>query len=816
MRSKHTGFIFLSILFLNCFLPSAQASLKLNMASLDNAALMPMPKQLDIKKSSLKLESSLSVHIEGMSEQRKRFQLQRFQSHLNRVGNSTFTVFEDEKQNAHLTIDIQQQEQGLSVPQYGEDESYKLIVNQRGIRIEAQSVFGAQHALTTLVQLVYSQQKNVPAKSAVFIPNVVIQDTPRFAWRGLLIDSVRHFLPISSIKRQLKGMAAAKLNVFHWHLTDDQGWRIESKAYPLLTAKASDGDFYTQADIKEVVEYASLLGIRVLPEIGMPGHASAIAVAYPQLMTKDKTYDMERHWGVFKPLLDIANPKVYEFIDTLIGEMVTLFPEQYFHIGGDEVDAEHWLEDEHIRLLMSGKNLQNGADLQNYFNSKIQPIIAKHHRQMAGWDEIFHPQLPKQILVQSWRGHDSLNAVAKAGYQGVLSTGFYIDQPQYTDYHYRNDPHLVSPLVDLTHPKSHAKQFVIERLKGSPVKGELLILGEQVLIKLNNNHHQLAKRETELALEEHLAVQFDSWMGPLSFEFDFAKSTGFVLIGNSRYPFTISELTTPKPITLAPALSSKQQALILGGEATMWSEMITKDNIDVRVWPRLFAIAERLWSPAEVKQADNMYARLDVISEYADQVIGLLHFSQQQSGWAELIPPNLTKQQQDETLALLNTLALLLEPSHYYTRHHIKHLNDEYHQLAPLDLFVDFLAVESKEVRFLKEHVKAYIAGNTRALTDIEQRLEQWQRALNAEQGLLAKSEKLKSLQTTYENLQRFANYTQRTIEVCQGKQQTENLDERLLALQALTDELVIAGIYPVRRLFLHCAAVQHSELKQD
>ena len=809
MRNKYTVYIFLSILFLKCFLPSVQASIKLNIDSQDNAALMPMPKLVNIKAITLKLDSSLRVYIEGMSEQRKRFQLQRLQSHFNRTSNSTFTVLEGEKQNADLIVDIQQQEQALSVPQYGEDESYALMINQHGISIKAQSVFGAQHALTTLLQLVHSKQKKMPAKSEVFIPHADIQDTPRFAWRGLLIDSVRHFLPISTIKRQLEGMAAAKLNVFHWHLTDDQGWRIESKAYPLLTAKASDGDFYSQAEIKEVVEYAGLLGIRVLPEIGMPGHASAIAVAYPQLMTKTKEYEMERHWGVFKPLLDIDNPKVYEFIDTLIGEMVTLFPELYFHMGGDEVDAEHWLEDEQIQSLKRRKELQNGADLQNYFNSKIQPIIAKHNRKMAGWDEIFPPQLPKRILVQSWRGHDSLNAVAKSGYQGVLSTGFYIDQPQYTDYHYRNDPHFISPLADLTQPKNHAKQFVIERLKGNPVQGELLILGEQILIKLNNNHHQLAKRETALDLVQHLVAQFDSWMGPLSFEFDLEKNSGFVLIGNSRYPFTMSELTTPKQITLAPALLPNQQALILGGEATMWSEMITKDNIDVRIWPRLFAIAERLWSPAKVNESNNMYARLDAISEYADQVVGLQHDIQQQAGWAGLISKNLSQQQQHETLAFLNALALLLEPSHYYTRHHIKHLNDEYHQRAPLDLFVDFLAVESKELRFLKAQVKAYIAGNARAMTHIEQRLGQWQRALNAEQGLLAKSEKLKPLQTTYENLKRFVDYTQRTIEVCEGKQQTAKLDERLLELQALTDELVIAGIYPVRQLFLHCAALQ-------
>jgi len=803
MQSNATVLIFLAAWLLAYVLTATSVSAEPTSTA---RMLIPTPMQLDVKAAKLSLDPTLRVYVEGMSEQRQRFQLSRLQLHLSRASNTKVKIAEVDKQSANLTILIRQQERDLTIPQYGEDESYELTIHPQGLHIKAQSVFGAQHALTTLVQLAYSQQTKASANNTLLMPLAHIQDQPRFAWRGLLIDSVRHFLPVTTIKRQLDGMAAAKLNVFHWHLTDDQGWRVESKRFPRLTEKASDGDFYSQAEIKEIVEYASLLGIRVLPEIGMPGHASAIAVAYPELMTKVKHYEMERHWGVFKPLLDIANPKVYEFVDALIGEMVLLFPDAYFHIGGDEVEAEHWLEDQKIKVLMENKKLKNGADLQNYFNSKVQPIIAKHNRKMVGWDEIFHPQLPQQIVVQSWRGHDSLNAVAKAGYQGVLSTGFYIDQPQYTDYHYRNDPHFNRPKLDLTQPKHGAKQFVIERLKGSAVRGELVMLGDQLLIKLNNNHHQLAQLMPSFSTQQ-LNAQMDSWMGPLSFEFIFAKNSGFVLIGNSRYSFTLKDLDTPNTITLSPTLSAEQQALILGGEATMWSEMVTKDNIDLRIWPRLFAIAERLWSPANTNDAEHMYVRLDVVNAFAAEVIGLAHLAQQQQGFNALIDKTLPNTEQQNTLSQLNTMAQMLEPSHYYTRHHIKYLNNAYHQQAPLDLYVDFLAVESKQVRLLNNQVNAYQLGDKQALANIAQQIMQWQKALQLGKGLLARNARLSSLQHTFNRLQSFIALTQQVVKVCQGQQTQQKLDEQLLALQNLTDELVISAIYPIRNLFLQCAA---------
>lgn len=803
MRCYKAIFILLSLLFSSLAFSSVHPH--------SDLPLMPMPKYISQNGAELNLGSAFSVYIEGMSKSRQNFQLQRLQLHLSRINQGAVKISPGNKELADIKISIHQPETTLTVPQFGEDESYTILISNSGVNIQAMSVFGAQHALTTLIQLA-NTGKARREKKGISLPILSIEDEPRYAWRGLLIDSARHFLSLQTIKRQLDGMAAAKLNVFHWHLTDDQGWRVESKQYPRLTTAASDGDYYSQQEIKEVVEYASLLGIRVLPEIGMPGHASAIAVAYPKLMTKNKHYEMERHWGVFKPLLDIANPEVYEFIDTLIGEMVTLFPDRFFHIGGDEVDPEHWLEDSRINNLMQQYKLQSGADLQSYFNSKVQPIIAKHQRVMVGWDEIFHPQLPNNIVVQSWRGHDSLNTIAKAGYKGLLSTGFYIDQPQYTDYHYRNDPLLLPPTIDLTQPKRLAKQFVIERLKGKAVKGELLLLGSQLLIKLNNNHHQRAVLTTESSSTQHLSAKLDSWMGPLTFEFNFIKNTGFVLIGNSRYPITIEDSLSPAPVTITQPLSKTQEASILGAEATIWSEMVTEDNIDLRIWPRLFAIAERLWSQARVNNPQSMYERLEKVNVFADKVINLSHNKQQRSGFKALINSKLTEREQVGTLNLLNTMAQLLEPSHYYTRHHIKFLNDKYHQNAPLDSYVDFLAVESDQIRYLKQQVNAFISGNKKASENIYKQLLTWERALALEHGLLSKSEQLKLLQPVFEKLTRFIAHSKTVLEVCKSNKAVKEIEDELLTLTSLSDELVIAGIYPVRDLYLHCVAAQDKE----
>ncbi|CAH9057456.1 hypothetical protein PSECIP111854_02000 [Pseudoalteromonas sp. CIP111854] len=763
--------------------------------------LMPMPKHINLAQGELVLTDEVNVSFTGFSKARAIFQRTKLATYFTRIAKNKVMLIEASDKPVAISIEVMVPEQRLSALQLGDDESYELVIDNRAVRIKAKSVFGAQHALTTLVQLA----KKGTAQQIV-LPLLSIKDNPRFAWRGLLIDSARHFMPVDTIKRQLDGMSAAKLNVLHWHLTDDQGWRMHSKVFPKLTQYASDGLFYTQVQVKEIIRYASLLGIRVVPEFGMPGHASAIAVAYPEFMADIKEYQMQRHWGVFKPLLNIANPKVYEFIDKLLAEVTEIFPDKYLHIGGDEVEPEQWLKNEQIQQLMTQKQLQDGHDLQNYFNTQLQRIIAKHGRVMMGWDEIFHPQLAEDILVQSWRGHDSLYRIANAGFSGVLSTGFYIDQPQYSDYHYRNDP-LKEPIaVDLTQPQVLSLAFIINRLKGSEVKGELLVLGEQVLIKLNDHYHRVASVQNPVNKQDMQLVAFmDSWMGPLKFEFDLVKQRGTVMIGNSRYPLQMNSLNKPQQVTLPPELKKQNQALILGAEATIWSEMVTADNIDLRIWPRLFVIAERLWSAKKLTNSSAMYSRLGTIDNYAANVIGLAHQSQQHTGFSSLINPKLNEQNKANTLQLLFTMAQMLEPSHYYTRHHIKYLNNQYHQQANLNSFVDFLAVESEQVRELNNNVARYLSGKSSALGLIESQLLQWQQVLETNKKLLRKPILVQNHHQIVSKIQRFLEYSKEVIAKCKGSSSDAMLESKLLSLQALTDETVIAGIYPMRDLYLGC-----------
>ena len=763
-------------------------------------SLMPMPTKITTQPGDLQLSTQFNVSVSGFSESRKAFQLARLAKHLSRIANEDVRLVEKPKgSEVALSIAVANKESSLLTPQFNEDESYSLAITKNGIEITANTVFGAQHGLSTLLQLARFDNKHL------LFQKVAIDDAPRFPWRGLLIDSVRHFISLDTIKRQLDGMASAKLNVLHWHLTDDQGWRMESKRFPKLTEKASDGLFYSQEEIKEVIEYASKLGIRIVPEFGMPGHASAIAVASPELMSKQKDYEMERHWGVFKPLLDVSNPAVYQFVDALIGEMVTIFPDQYLHIGGDEVEPEHWLHNKQIQALMQTEKLENGADIQNYFNTQVLPIIQKHQRIMMGWDEIFHPELPKDIIVQSWRGHDSLNAVANSGYRGILSTGFYIDQPQYTDYHYRNDPLRVFPEVDVSEPQVFAKAFVIDRLKGSDVKGELVVLGDQVLIKLNKNNHQLAQvNKVVKADTKQFVAKLDSWMGPLTFEFNFIAQQNFVMIGNSRYPVSVSTLSSPQAVSLSETLSSDKKNLILGAEATIWTEMVTDENIDLRIWPRLYAISERLWSNKGLTNSADMYQRLAKVDQFAAEVIGLEHRTQQQAGWQGLIDESEDLAKQKSSLALLETLAELVEPAHYYTRHHIKYLNDEYHQRAPLDLYVDYLAVESSQIRALHEQVAAFKNGDKEAFSTIKRKLDEWHSALSNKQLAITKQHETQ-LHELLAKVTEFVELAKQVTSYCEGTQLKTDVLNSLMNLQSLSDEIVLAGITPMRELYMAC-----------
>ncbi|MFH2025981.1 MAG: family 20 glycosylhydrolase, partial [bacterium] len=231
-----------------------------------------------------------------------------------------------------------------------------------------------------------------------------------------------------------------KLNVFHWHLADDQGFRVECKTWPKLHELGSDGFYYTQDQIKEIIAYAADRGIRVIPEFDIPAHATSWLVAYPELGSAPGPYSMERGWGIKDPTMNPVNEFTYAFLDEFFSEMAALFPDDYMHIGGDENNGKHWDANPEIQQFMKDNDIPDKHMLQAYFNKRILKILAKYNKKMIGWDEIFQPGLPTDIVIHSWRGQKSLIESAQKGYMGILSNGYYIDLIQTAQYHYLNDP----------------------------------------------------------------------------------------------------------------------------------------------------------------------------------------------------------------------------------------------------------------------------------------------------------------------------------------------------------------------------------------
>jgi hexosaminidase len=255
-----------------------------------------------------------------------------------------------------------------------------------------------------------------------------------------MIDTGRHFMPLDVLRQNLDLMEATKLNVFHWHLSEDQGFRIESKVYPLLQEKGSDGLYYTQDEVRGLIAYAHDRGIRVVPEFDMPGHAGSWFVGYPDLASGTGPYSIVRKWGIFDPAMDPTRDSTYQFLDRFFGEMTALFPDAYFHIGGDECNGKEWDANPRIQHFMQAHHLKNNAALQAYFTGRVQKLVTKYGKITVGWDEVLQPDTPKDVVIQSWRGQDSLAAAARQGNRGILSWGYYLDLNEPAAQHYAVDP----------------------------------------------------------------------------------------------------------------------------------------------------------------------------------------------------------------------------------------------------------------------------------------------------------------------------------------------------------------------------------------
>ncbi len=548
--------------------------------------LMPMPASVQQGTGQLAINQSFAIVVTGGHDAALDGAVQRFVDQLSRQTGIPFRP----KPGAAPALQVHA-DQGLQpVQKLDEDESYELTVADSGAKITAPTTLGVLRGLQTFLQLVQITPTGFAA------PVVTIKDQPRFPWRGMLIDVSRHFIPIDVLKRNIDGMAAVKMNVLHWHLSDDQGFRVESKKFPKLTEMGSDNMFYTQDQIREFIAYAHERGIRVLPEFDMPGHSRSWFLGYPELSSGAGPYTLEG--GGIDPIMDPTRESTYKFLEKFIAEMAKLFPDPYFHIGGDEVDGKQWDANPKIQEFIKAHGMKNNQDLQAYFNQRLEKIVAKNHKTMVGWDEILHPDLPKTVIVQSWRGQASLAAAAKQGYRGLLSYGYYLDLMWPAARHYAVDP--------------------------------------------------------------------------------------------------MSMTTTDGAADLTP----QERSLILGGESCQWAEWVTPENIDSHIWPRNAVIAERLWSPQEVKDVASMYRRMNAVS-YQLESLGLTH----NSARAHM----LQRMAGNSDISALRVLADVVEPVKEYNRWDDAKGPIDFH--SPLTRMIDAVSPESDTARRFSELVQSFVQG---------------------------------------------------------------------------------------------------------
>ena len=408
--------------------------------------LMPLPASMERGLGQMRLDSNFSIVLEGYREERLNRAASRLQQRIER---ETGLIFIPQKAAIPIKLTIRTAGASKPVQELGEDESYALEVANTGATLTAPNPLGVLRGMQTFLQLIRQD------KDGFVLDTVTIRDKPRFPWRGLMLDSSRHFQPMPQVLQELDAMEMVKLNVFHWHLSDDQGFRAESHRYPKLQEMGSDGRFYTQAEMRAVVAYARDRGIRVVPEFDMPGHARSWFVGYPRLAALPGPYTVVHHYTVddFEhpdpkqdAAMDPSKEEVYRFLDGFLAEMTALFPDHYFHIGGDECDGKQWDATPHVQEFMKAHGIKDDPALQAYFTERVQKLVTKHGKISIGWDEVLQPDTPKDVVIQSWRGQRSLFQAASRGNRGILSAGYYIDLNQPASQHYLVDPVVLPPL----------------------------------------------------------------------------------------------------------------------------------------------------------------------------------------------------------------------------------------------------------------------------------------------------------------------------------------------------------------------------------
>ena len=547
--------------------------------------VMPLPAHVVKGDGSLSVDDGLVLVFHGFAEPRLERARERFYTTLAR---ETGILKWKKAPEERLPFVVETRGPSEVIQRVGEDESYHLEVSPAGVVLRAANPLGVLRGLQTFLQAVHTTPQGFQVDA------MTIDDAPRFPWRGLMIDSGRHFMPVQIVKQNLDAMEAVKLNVLHWHVSEDQGFRIESKVFPKLQGLGSDGQYYTQAQVSDVIAYARDRGIRVYPEFEMPSHANSLYVGYPELADGKGPYHLKRKfgekWGRPRNASEDSsmNPTLestYSFLDKFVQEMSALFPDQYWHMGGDGEDAmTEWATNPSVQSFMKAHGMKDTTALQLYFTGRLAKIISSHHKTPIGWDEVLQPETPKNVMIQSWRGLDSLASAARSGHKEILSWGYYLDLNEPASRHYAVDP-LGKPVSDLT---------------------------------------------------------------------------------------------------------PEQQALVLGGETAMWTEYVSPETIDGRIWPRAAAVAERLWSSQNTRDVADMYARLPILSQYL---------------WARGLPFQEDRARMYQRIvgtadvSSLNILASVVEPPKGFPREGDR----EYDVFTPLSHLADVIPAESDVARRFRE-----------------------------------------------------------------------------------------------------------------
>lgn len=635
-------------LLLLCTL-NAQAQSNINSTSTPQKEfinVMPYPQSVQMGSGRLYITTEFLIHLSGApKDQTLEAASNRF---IRKLKARTLTYFEQEKvilnsNNPTLSIfKIQVKEK--TEPFIGVNETYQLVIDSSKAVLTAPTTIGALRGLETVLQLVQADAKGF------YLPTIKIDDAPRFRWRGMMLDVARHFLPIDVLKRNIDAMAMVKLNVLHLHLSDDEGFRVESKVFPKLHELGSNGQFYTQEELKGIIQYAQVRGIMVYPEFDLPGHSTSWFAGYPELASAPGPYQPGHRYKIkpgssmgeaintimkaATPTLNPTKESTYQFLEKFISEMVAIFPAPYLHIGADENNGAAWNENPQIVQFMAQQGIKDVHQLQAYFVRRMHTILKKHQRTSIGWEELYDAELPKNVIVQVWGAigpnRPTPQQIAQQGTPVLISKGFYLDY---------------------------------------------------------------------------------------------------------FYPAYIHYLNSNIPV--------ETNANILGGEAALWSELVDENSFETRAWPRTAAAAERLWSPESVKDIDDMYRRLFVLSDRLEE-IGLNH----RLNTTRLLSGLCSGQDIQSPLRVLETLA----PARGYGRLLTQFVAPERskYQQAPLVDLPDLLSCDSEAAWLFRKKVEQYLSTKDQsAQTAIIQQLNSWKEA----------ALKIPALTTTTPNLKEFDSY---------------------------------------------------------